>query len=182
MQLRNAEFKARCADLEATRILVEQLQPVFFQGTDFQRDTYFKVPEGRIKLREGNIEHALIYYQRAETIGTKSSDIELYRFSADPALRSILCKALPILVVVDKQRDIYFHGEVKIHLDLVQGLGTFLEVEVIDNTGNIPMEVLEEKCHWYAQYFGVKAHDFVAASYSDLLLNTGDLASRIRTA
>lgn len=181
MQLRNAEFKARCSDLESARALLEQLQPVF-QGTDYQRDTYFQVPEGRLKLREGNIEYALIHYQRSETAGTKASEIELFRFTPDQALYNILCKALPILVVVNKQRDIYFHGQVKIHLDRVDGLGTFLEVEVIDATGEIPMEELDRQCQWYARYFGINDSDFVAASYSDLLLNSGDQAPSVRTA
>ena len=66
----NSEIKARCADQEAVRHYLHE-HGADFKGTDHQIDTYFDVPEGRLKLRQGPIENNLIFYQRADTDGPK---------------------------------------------------------------------------------------------------------------
>jgi predicted adenylyl cyclase CyaB len=128
------------------------------------------VREGRLKLREGNIENALIHYQRPDTKGAKQSNVTLYQHAPDPSLQQVLEKALGILVVVDKTRKIYFIGHVKFHFDEVKSLGSFVEVEAIDKDGNIGVEKLEEECKFYANLFGFTTDDFISVSYSDLLL------------
>jgi adenylate cyclase class 2 len=71
------EIKAKCADHEPIRqILLEK--GADFRGTDHQIDTYFKVPNGRLKLREGNIENTLIHYERENEEGPKQSNVTLY--------------------------------------------------------------------------------------------------------
>jgi len=84
--------------------------------------------------------------------------------------RPLLRRALGVAVVVDKRRDIYFLDNVKVHLDEVEGLGTFVEIEAIDLEGTRPLEELRAQCDELMQAFGVREADLLALSYSDLLL------------
>lgn len=165
----NYEFKARTAHLAELETRLQALGPRFV-GLDHQIDTYFNVHHGRLKLREGRIEHALIHYHRANTAGAKTSEVILYQHAPDPALKAALTAALGIKVVVDKQRRIYFIGNVKFHFDEVAGLGTFVEVEAIDTNGTIGLPQLQAQCAAYINLFGLQSDDFEAGSYSDLLL------------
>lgn len=165
----NYEFKARCDDPGHVENILLKQQPVF-AGTDHQVDTYFNVAKGRLKLREGNIENALIQYERENIAGAKTSHIVLYKTSPGSSLKNALVNALGIKVIVDKTRKIYFIKNVKFHLDEVAGLGTFLEVEAIDAEGSIGLEKLKNQCNGYAHLFGIRETQFIAESYSDLLM------------
>ncbi len=169
MPILNIEFKARCADTAATEKILLQHNPRF-AGEDHQVDTYFQVPHGRLKLREGNIENALIHYERENAAGSKASSVLLYRAEPGSGLKPLLEKALGIKTVVDKRRRIYFIGNVKFHFDAVENLGTFIEVEAIDSDGSIGRETLQRQCDHWAQVLGVRPEDGVAESYSDLLM------------
>jgi predicted adenylyl cyclase CyaB len=79
-------------------------------------------------------------------------------------------QSLGIKAVVDKKRKIYFIGNVKFHFDTVEDLGTFIEVEAIDKDGSIGLETLKEQCRFYQQLLGIEEKDFMAGSYSDMLL------------
>jgi predicted adenylyl cyclase CyaB len=164
----NYEFKASCSDIEALETKLKELDPLFI-GIDHQIDTYFNIPNGRLKLREGNIENSLIHYNRTNTAGAKQSDVTLYQHQPDKNLKEALSKALGIKVIVDKRRKIYFIGNVKFHFDDVKELGSFIEVEAIDKDGSIGIEKLEEQCDAYIQLFGITTDQFIAESYSDLL-------------
>jgi adenylate cyclase, class 2 len=165
----NYEFKAYCDDIQSAQERLLASSPLFI-GTDHQVDTYFNVANGRLKLREGNIENALIHYHRTNTAGAKQSDVTLYKHQPDTSLKEALTKALGIKVAVDKKRKIYFIDNVKFHFDEVHGLGTFLEVEAIDKDGTVGIEKLKEQCRHYAELLGVQEKDYIAESYSDLLL------------
>ena len=170
----NFEFKARAKNLVSLENKLLQLYPHFI-GEDKQTDTYFNVAKGRLKLREGNIENALIYYERQNVRGGKQSDILLYKHQPDASLKDILTKIHGIKVIVKKVRKIYFVDNVKFHLDTIDELGTFIEVEAIDNSGNIGFESyrigkLKEQCEKYANLFEIKSEDYVSHSYSDLIL------------
>jgi predicted adenylyl cyclase CyaB len=102
--------------------------------------------------------------------GAKQSDVTLYQHKPDAALKQILTLSLGIKTVVDKRRKIYFIDNVKFHFDVVEGLGTFIEVEAIDKDGSIGTTRLKEQCRHYQQLLGVQESDFIAESYSDLLL------------
>ena len=97
MPIKNVEIKARCADHEPIRKLLMS-QKARFMGRDDQTDTYFRVDEGRLKLREGNIENALIYYRRDNKTGPKESDVRLFETEPNSPLKSILSESLGILV------------------------------------------------------------------------------------
>jgi adenylate cyclase, class 2 len=169
MQLRNFEFKAKAKDLEGLEKKLMELNPRFI-GEDHQVDTYFNVPSGRLKLREGRIENALIYYKRSDVRGIKQSDILLYKHDPGKHLLEILSAALGIRVVVDKLRKIYFIDNVKFHFDKVCDLGTFIEVEAIDKTDKKNLEMLKGQCIRYFSYFGLDDSDYIIKSYSDLIL------------
>lgn len=169
----NFEFKAKCMNLIA---LEEKLltQRPRFAGEDHQTDTYFNVPNGRLKLREGNIENALIFYERSNVAGAKQSDVTLYQHQPAPSLKQILKQSLGVKTIVEKKRRIYFVDNVKLHFDTVTGLGSFVEVEAIDKDGTIGIEKLKEQCRYYENLFQIKQEDFMAESYSDMLLKQAE--------
>ena len=168
MQIINFEFKARSKNIDSAEKKLLTLSPKFI-GEDRQVDTYFNVEKGRLKLREGNIENSLIYYERKNVADSKQSDVLLYQFKPDSSLKEILKKVHGIKAVVDKRRKIYFIENVKFHFDKVEGLGTFVEVEAI-NYDNIGIEKLKEQCKYYSDFLGIKDFDYESESYSDLIL------------
>lgn len=166
----NFEFKATCQHLNILEQKLLELNPLFI-GEDHQVDTYFNVLVGRLKLREGNIENALIHYERKNTASAKQSNVLLYQHSPNVFLKNILIKALGIKTIVSKKRKIYFIENVKFHFDIVENLGTFIEVEAIDKNGNIGIDKLKEQCTFYIEFFNLKNEDFIENSYSDMMMN-----------
>ena len=166
----NIEIKARCADHAPLRAILEAHRARYI-GQDHQVDTYFKVPDGRLKLRQGNIENSLIHYRRPDQDGPKQSDILIT--PVDPfhaeSLKAILTASAGVQVVVDKRRHIFFIDNVKFHLDKVDGLGTFVEIEAIDRRGKVGVEKLREQCEHFMQLLNIKEEDLVARSYSDMI-------------
>lgn len=165
----NIEIKARSNNQDLIRELLKSYKAEF-KGVDHQIDTYFKVNSGRLKLREGNIENSLVHYDREDIEGPKRSNVTFYKSSDKNSLKEILAKALGILVVVDKSREIYFIDNVKFHIDAVKDLGTFVEIEAIDFDGKIGKDKLYEQCQYYLNLFKIKEEDLISDSYSDILL------------
>lgn len=170
MAIRNFEFKAKVDNPETYEKLLLKLDPVFI-GTDHQVDTYFNVNKGRLKLREGTIENALIQYNRENVHDSRLSEVILYKHVPDASLKAILVQQFGVKVIVDKMRRIYFVGNVKFHFDVVEQLGTFLEVEAIDSEGKLSLEELKAQCDRYFNYFGLDKSQLIDGSYSDLLEN-----------
>jgi predicted adenylyl cyclase CyaB len=170
MQILNFEFKAKTTDLDNLEKRFLDLNPEFI-GEDNQTDTYFNVTIGRLKLREGNIENSLIWYERENTAGAKRSNVLLYQHKPDKTLKDILIKVHGIKVIVEKKRRIYFIKNVKFHFDTIEKLGTFIEVEAIDKDGTLGLEKLKAQAEEYAIFFNLKPSDYIAISYSDMLLN-----------
>ena len=166
------EIKARCDNPQVVRRLLNE-QGAEFKGVDRQVDTYFRCKSGRLKLREGNIENNLIHYHRPNQAGPKNSSVRLYRSAPDSSLRELLAEALGVLVVVRKSREIYFIGNVKFHIDQVDGLGNFVEIEAIDSTGAIGPEKLQQQCEHYVQLLSIQPQDLIECSYSDMLIEAG---------
>jgi adenylate cyclase class 2 len=163
----NIEIKAYCADPQtAVEILIGNNAD--YKGKDHQVDTYFKVDNGRLKLRVGNIENNLIFYKRADQAGPKKSDVILHPTGDDKNIKDILREVLGIKVVVDKQRDIYFIDNVKFHIDEVKGLGSFVEIEAIGEQGQ--EDELNKQCKYFMDLLHIKEADLIVDSYSDLLL------------
>ncbi len=169
MPILNFEFKAKTDELDNLENKLLELNPQFI-GEDNQTDTYFNVSMGRLKLREGNIENSLIYYERQNTAASKQSDVLLYSHTADKTLKDILIKLHGIKVIVEKKRRIYFIDNVKFHFDTIPELGTFIEVEAIDKDGSFGIDKLQQQANEYAAFFNIKPLDYIALSYSDLIL------------
>jgi predicted adenylyl cyclase CyaB len=168
MKIRNFEFKAKVDNLKKYEDKLLQLNPDF-RGKDHQIDTYFNVSNGRLKLREGNIENALINYNRENITGSKLSEVILYKHEPDKALKEILSLQLGVKIIVNKRRKIYFIDNVKFHFDIVENLGMFIEVEAIDDAEKFTIEELKEQCEKYFTFFGLDKSNLIDKSYSDLI-------------
>lgn len=163
------ELKARCPAPARIRAILRSRRAIF-KGLDRQIDTYFCVPSGRLKLREGRIENALIYYKRANKKRFKRCDAFLYKRRGTKALKKIFERAFGVLAVVDKTREIYFLGNVKFHIDCVKKLGSFVEVEVFGHANRTKPEKLKKQCRFYQRLLGISKKDLLADSYSDQIL------------
>jgi adenylate cyclase, class 2 len=168
MKHTNIEIKARCDNHESIRKIL-QTGNARFCGTDRQIDTYFHVNSGRLKLREGNIENALIHYLRDNNDEPKESDVLLYQNNKDGLLKELLIRALGVLVEVDKLREIYFIDNVKFHLDIVKDLGEYIEIEAIGINSDDKHSLMEQ-CKFYLNLFGISKDDLIPYSYSDMLI------------
>jgi len=167
MQKIIAEIKAKCPDPDKIKNILLS-KSAFFKGIDHQIDTYFKVNNGRLKLREGQIENTLIHYKRKNIAGPKKSEVILYKPEVNASLKEVLIAANDVLVVVDKKRGIYFIDNVKFHIDQVEHLGSFVEIEAI---GESDYDSLWAQCEMYIKLFDIKDKDLIDCSYSDLLMS-----------
>jgi len=169
MSFLNVEIKARCGDPEDIRqfLIANNAE---FKGLDEQSDTYFNVQNGRLKLREGNIENNLIFYERNNQSGPKKSHFKLVKVEDATGLKEALTESIGVKAVVKKRREIYYIGNVKFHIDEVPGLGSFVEIEA----GNIFVDLsegeLKQQCDFYMQQFKIRPEDLIEVSYSDLLM------------
>ncbi|HUY91482.1 MAG TPA: class IV adenylate cyclase [Pirellulales bacterium] len=166
---RNIELKARIASVDAARPIAARLATATL-GVERQTDAYFAGARGRLKLRERQgLPAQLVWYARADGEQAKPSDYLLVDVTDAAALKQALAAAYGVLVVVDKQREIYLHENVRIHLDRVEGLGDFLEFEAVlapdeeDAAGYVKLAALSRE-------FAIEPPHLVASSYSDLLL------------
>ena len=169
MKITNVEIKAHCKDPQRIRELL-MLLGASYAGRDHQIDTYYRTPHGRLKLRQGNIENALIAYNRADVHDPKQSDILLYKTHDATGLGEILNRMCHVLVVVDKTRDIYFIGNTKFHIDEVKDLGTFVEIEAIDQDGSVDPDDLRVQVVEYMNELGISNAHLLTHSYSDMML------------
>ncbi|MCG3155222.1 MAG: hypothetical protein DKINENOH_01824 [bacterium] len=180
----NLEFKARWHD-RATMMAVLHSLSATFVGVLQQRDTYFNVAAGRLKLREithtmpadapPTAECQLIFYHRPDLPAVKRSDYFLAPVADAGRMKRVLQEALGIRVVVAKRRELYLlplpGGSIRIHLDQVEGLGEFVEVEAVaGDEGQVA--VAEAEAQRLLQAFGVRAADLISGSYADLLTET----------
>jgi homotetrameric cytidine deaminase len=133
---RNVELKARDPD-PARSLARARAVGAEDHGELRQRDTYFAAPRGRLKLREqepGGAE--LIAYERSDAAEARESRYRIAPVSDGPALRDALAAALGVTVVVDKRRRLLIWEGVRIHLDDVEGLGAFVELEGVAPAGS----------------------------------------------
>jgi predicted adenylyl cyclase CyaB len=169
MDIINIEIKAHCRNAEQMHeaLIAAEADD---KGIDHQIDTYFNTTAGRLKLRKGNIEHSLIFYQRPEVKDLKRSDVILDKLERDSTvLKQQLEAAMGIKTIVDKKRHIYFIDNVKFHLDEVAGLGSFVEIEAIGKLGE--EDALGKQCQHYMEFLEIHPSDLIDQSYSDMILN-----------
>ncbi len=169
MHYLNIEIKARCKNPAAIREYLES-KKAFFNGVDEQVDTYFHTNKGRLKLREGMIENNLIYYERNNQAGPKSSAFNLARLEDSASVKDILTKSMGVKVVIRKKREIWYIDNVKFHIDDVPGLGSFVEIEAGNMITDLSVEELRQQCDHYMQELGIRDSDLLQYSYSDMLM------------
>ena len=174
---RNIEFKARDPRRAQTLELALGLGAED-RGEIVQTDTYFARARGRLKLREQQPGEAeLIQYRRADMPGARESEYRRVPVADAPALRDALDAALGTLVVVQKRRRLLLHENVRIHIDEVEGLGAFLELEAVAQPGSDLSPEHDIVSRLRAQ-LEIADDALVGQSYSDLLLDTPDLLLR----
>ena len=165
---RNIEIKARIDSIEA---VLPRAQAIAHTEPELivQVDTFFKVPQGRLKLREfadGSAE--LIHYHRPDHGDTRASDYVRVPVPDPAALRVALARACGIAGRVRKQRWLLLAGATRIHLDRVEGLGDFMELEVVLADGQTDAEG-STVADALMQSLGLAAAERVAQAYLDLL-------------
>ena len=164
----NIEIKARVHDFEQIKTRAEQLSDTPVQVLS-QEDVFFNVEKGRLKLRTlAPDQSQLIYYTRPDQEGPKRSDYHLSR-SPDPQnLKRVLELAYGIRGVVRKTRYLYLVGQTRIHLDDVEGLGQFMELEVVLEQGQSDAEG-QKIAEDLMSALGVERDDLIEGAYMDLL-------------
>jgi len=164
----NIEIKARVRDFEQIRSRAERLSDTPVNVIP-QEDIFFNVEKGRLKLRILAADQSqLIYYTRPDQEGPKRSDYHISR-SPDPHnLKRVLELAYGIRGTVRKTRYLYLVGQTRIHLDDVEALGQFMELEVVLEEGQSDAEgqkIAEE----LMSALGVGRSDLIDGAYMDLL-------------
>lgn len=168
-KMKNLEFKIQINNIEEYETKLLTLYPIFL-GFESQTDTYFNVTNGRLKLRESNSKSILINYYREESANVNIADIMLYQHIPSATLKKILSEQLGIKVIVSKNRKKYSINDTVFHLDVVEGLGTFLEVEVAEGEASLSIERMQMEINKYLHFFDVKNEQLIKTSYSDLLI------------
>ncbi len=164
----NIEIKARARDFEGIRSRAGKLSDTPVQVIP-QEDTFFNVEKGRLKLRIlAPDQSQLIYYTRPDQEGPKRSDYHITH-SPDPLnLKRVLELAYGIRGIVRKTRYLYLVGQTRIHLDDVEDLGQFMELEVVLEDGQSDAEG-QKIAEDLMSALGVEASDLIDGAYMDLL-------------
>ncbi len=165
------EVKARYRDLNKAREILKEYNAVFI-GKFKQVDIYYRVRIGRLKLRiiDGS-KARLIYYLRQDIKEPKESKVLIYDVCGNyKVLDQILRRVLGVLTIVPKIREIYNLMDVEIHLDFVEGLGSFIEFEKETTAERINID--KQLMNNLISIFSIKSDDLIDVSYSDLMLKS----------
>jgi len=164
----NIEIKAAVHEFAAFQSRAEALSDTPVEVIP-QVDTFFKVQRGRLKLRMLAPDRGqLIFYERPDQGGPKRSDYHMAETSEPEALRRVLSLAYGIRGTVRKTRYLYTAGQTRIHLDDVQGLGQFMELEVVLRDGQSDADGQRIAAD-LMQRLAVRASDLLDRAYIDLL-------------
>ena len=166
---RNVEIKARVDDLDAvqrrTRRVADEGPVVLIQ-----EDTFFHCAQGRLKLRKFD-DHSgeLIAYTRPDASGPNASQYAIHPTDDPDGLRDLLATSLGICGIVRKRRVLYLVGRTRVHLDRVEGLGDFAELEVVLGPGDTDEEGTREA---HALMHDLGLGELVSGAYIDLLFQS----------
>ena len=164
----NVEIKARVADLAELRARAIALGAHPLEELH-QIDTFYRVAQGRLKLRQLSEDAGeLIFYRRPDQPGPKLSEYSIYRTSRPKALGELLRAFLEVRGVVEKRRQVLLIGQTRVHLDQVEELGTFLELEVVLAERQSPSDGTGV-AHRLLDQLGVPAAALASGAYIDLL-------------
>ncbi len=164
----NIEIKARIDDFDLLQTRAVALSHTAGKWLQ-QEDIFFHTARGRLKLRIFNREHGeLIYYERADSHGPRQSSYEIAPCADPLALKATLAAALGVRGVVKKRRLLFLVGQTRIHLDQVEGLGHFMELEYVLQPGESAGAGLAA-VHALMAQLGVKEENLLDKAYIDLL-------------
>jgi predicted adenylyl cyclase CyaB len=164
----NIEIKARTRDFEEVRRRAELLSDTSVEVIP-QEDIFFNTEKGRLKLRVLALNLGqLIYYTRPDQQGPKRSEYHIYETPDPENLRRVLELAYGVRGVVKKTRYLYLVGQTRVHLDDVEGLGQFMELEVVmgEGQGDAEGQAIAEGL---MSRLGVGRGDLLEGAYMDLL-------------
>ncbi len=163
------ELKARVDDLTHIRnkLMHDGAEKI---GVFHQKDTYYNVPKGRLKLRkvEGRIGAELIYYERENVAGPKRSSVLILSIPQPEHFKQILERIMEVNAIVDKVREIYFYDGVQVHLDIVKDLGTFVEFERTTSQDKEKQKNDLRKLETLRERLGINPQSLQRLSYSEL--------------
>jgi len=164
--MQNVEIKCELRDPALARTLCAALRCTLAETLE-QRDTYFKLADGRLKKRE-TVGYAteFVFYHRTNEAKTRLSRFKIY---SEAEGRTVFgASDPPAWVTVVKRRDVYLHESVRIHLDAVVDLGNFFELEAMVSP-QMNLAVCYQKVDALRRHFAPALGEPLSASYSDLI-------------
>jgi predicted adenylyl cyclase CyaB len=168
LMARNIEIKARVSDLPAVRSRVAAITASAPEVL-MQSDTFYAAPTGRLKLRRiGDSLAELIYYERPNQAGPRASAYVRTPIPDPASMHELLHRALGTKAIVRKRRELYVIGQTRVHLDEVEGLGAFLELEVVLSADDKDQDG-ERISNTLIGQLGIRPEDLIKEAYVDLL-------------
>jgi predicted adenylyl cyclase CyaB len=166
--VQNVEAKFKLANLVHAREVAARLG---FEASGIlsQRDTFFQVAHGKLKLREEAAGAWLIHYRRRREGGLELSDYEIVPVPEPARTRSMLASALGIIAEVRKERTLLMRGNIRLHLDRVEGLGDFGEIEAVLESGEIS-ESNRDAVREILSALDINERDLIGVSYFEMML------------
>lgn len=166
--MQNVEAKFKLANLVHAREVAARLG---FEASGIlsQRDTFFQVAHGKLKLREEAAGAWLIHYRRRREGGLELSDYEIVPVPEPTRTRSMLASALGIMAEVRKERTLLMRGNIRLHLDRVEGLGDFGEIEAVLESGEIS-ESNRDAVREILSALDINERDLIGVSYFEMML------------
>lgn len=167
--MKNFELKVRCRDHRSALAVLKNLDAEY-SGSLKQRDVYFNLSPGRLKLRTiNNKEHQLIYYRRPDRDSAKFSNYYIVKAAHPVQLEKSLKEILGVKVVVVKLRKLFLWQNVRIHLDTVKALGKFIEFEIVCRSLKQEFQS-SEKMKYIKKIFNINKNSILSSSYSDMMI------------
>lgn len=166
--MQNIEIKARLSDRSNVESRLSALG-ARRMWTHRQKDTFFGVPKGWLKIREaeGRPPEVISYERATDRAGPRSSYYEVILVEDAEAWKRLLGRVLPADKIVEKERTLWIYEHTRVHLDRVDGLGEFLELETV--VEGIPLEEAKAETQRILETLGVQRGDLVALPYRDLI-------------
>jgi predicted adenylyl cyclase CyaB len=164
---KNLEIKVELSSHKEIKAILK-MNKIRFEGLLIQKDIYYKVDRGILKLRIENDKQTLIFYNRNEKSKKRWSDFHLLEIKNNDG-NEYLKRFLDVLTIVNKKRELYLFNNTRIHLDYVKHLGYFLELEtkVIHE-----LKDAEKRFNYLLDLLNLRDKKEIRASYKDLLINS----------
>ena len=162
---KNLEIKVKLSSHKEVKAILNR-NKIHFEELLIQKDIYYKVDRGILKLRIEKDKQTLIFYNRNEKSKKRWSDYHLLEISKTDG-NKYLNRFLDVLTIVNKKRELYLYNNTRIHLDYVKNLGYFLELETIVKTG---LKDAEKRYNYVLDLLELQNKNEIRASYKDLLI------------